>query len=291
MDLKKENQRNSFSQTKFRNIFIDGQAACFKTSILGYAGRKYKTTLELRNSHPLSLMGYLFSAEKFAIEHQNEHVFIDRTPANCFDWSVFIWSALVHFGTKISANLSDIRSFYESKTVDIETLVSLHERYVTVFVGDSNFDSCRERMRKRNEGSDLERSFWANYPEAQFVFYQFLAEKTNSPFFDKNKFHSNSEFMKTVKSRLEELFQTNQKIIPEQNLPNCEFDFGPQFNEGLSWSVILANGLFKRPELVNHLLQDDGERNSKTTTILQTNSKRKISLSDSEDQTHKKTRT
>lgn len=164
---------------KLKNIAIDGVSCIGKTTSLEkYEVLKFNKFLpctKLMNSTIIGTIGYIKEAKRLMALYNN--VVWDRCFFNNLIWNV-IWS------------FEKINSPYEQSTEDVlnflknaETIFKLpifkeflKEQSIVFCVDFADFDTFKNRMLRRNEGTDEMRSKWPMYFKIQNLIYLLFAK-------------------------------------------------------------------------------------------------------------------
>lgn len=147
-------------------ICVDGLCAVGKSSLIKpntpFIMKKINTFLKLpsRNHHVGSSLGYTWSGLKIMQQEGGANVIWDRNPWNNITWHQ-IWSCL------INPQLSWLEYSNQSSQ-----LVDYYRKFTqTIIIVDSNESMARQRLFRRNTGSDRSRCDWENYIKIQNYFY------------------------------------------------------------------------------------------------------------------------
>lgn len=163
-------------------ITVDGTCACGKTTICSEKVNNYLPKMPIDTDN-LSALGYFYTANAICQKFP-ENVW-DRYPGNNIMWSV-IWLCInkakdLLKKRKTVQNITDFD--YDGllaewdKIFDFSIRKDLFDNFMdkyglfTVLVVDSNEEAIISRIRLRNEGTDMERSYWFSYFTVQSWFY------------------------------------------------------------------------------------------------------------------------
>lgn len=209
---------SSILKSPHKSLCIDGTACCFKSTILDNLKRlkyfttktQYRENIINPNTFPTSVIGY---AAVGSLYHQiSEKIILnDRYVLNNWDWNI-IWQYLdKHRKTQYlrsSENYIILRQKFEElidSYLKVDSLSDFFSSFNCIALIDSRIELVENRMRKRNEGSDFERSNWECYVDFQNLFYSKCYPTIDLALFD--------EF--TISETIEGLVKFFEKIIIE----------------------------------------------------------------------------
>lgn len=234
-----ENFEKKLPRTRVWNL--DGVSAIGKSSTFENI-QKTNTRINCigQNTHPGAHMGYLITSIKMMTESEANTIW-DRTPYNNTLW-FSIWEIITHIknNKKSYNNENDTNTYCESLICDKNKKKLLGNHVLTdsqllywkicmngtrndiyswlasnaktILLVDSNELDATTRLRKRNNGHDLQRSKWLHYIRVQNFAYMYLA--TNFPedfcIIDLNYLNGNQTLMQKIVRCIVDKYKINK---------------------------------------------------------------------------------
>ncbi len=178
---------------------IDGVSATGKSSVFENIVKTNKTLyLASHNTNNACALGYFFTSLEQMLKNHKESTIYDRTPFNNYTW-MSIWSVLSRIVMDYRNNRSNSRNsnistdeileaasefvvrcnnlsdYLNAMSTELEEF--MYSQTNNIIIVDSNEDAARKRLQNRGEGSDVQRSKWADYIKLQNLFYYHMATK------------------------------------------------------------------------------------------------------------------